>query len=311
MQIPCLLAPARHKRGQDYNPSMSVSVGDDTSLVHCFSCGYSGTFEQTLIDAYNSRCYKTGSKALVASQKENANPFSKIGSQGRKPKNKALSDFTLDLTELQDNEWGQDGVDFLKTKGVDLKTALDFGVCYIPEGFEHDTFVKSDGQKRTIRGNALLIPTLVHHRSGDNNPTAVGAHLRYIDGDIKPKYFAIWPFPSSQVFFNEHNLGLFKDKTVFAVEGAFDCMHLHQIGIPSVCLHGVHIKESRVEKLRKAGVKRILLMLDPDEAGQAGSERAAEILKEAGLPFRISKPEKDPKYLTRQQLISTAKELWT
>jgi len=44
VQLSCILAPWTHKKGRDSDPSMGIKVApDDTSLVHCYGCDFSGT----------------------------------------------------------------------------------------------------------------------------------------------------------------------------------------------------------------------------------------------------------------------------
>lgn len=67
--------------------------------------------------------------------------------------------------------------------------------------------------------------------------------------------------------------------TVALVEGPWEVMRLHQLGLPSVALLGTHLSDAQQAMLSRVG--RILLLMDADPAGALASRRIASDL--AGL----------------------------
>ena len=91
---------------------------------------------------------------------------------------------------------------------------------------------------------------------------------------------------------------------VILVEGPFDVLALHQKGFPGVCCFGTMMSASQEALIRRAGVKKITLMLDADPAGYkallplvVGSLRGKFDLRLAVLPDG-----KDPDELSGPEL---------
>jgi DNA primase len=110
-------------------------------------------------------------------------------------------------------------------------------------------------------------------------------------GDQQPKYLNTSETP----VFSKSRLmyGLDRAKSAIArgaavvVEGYTDVIALHEAGITdAVATNGVALSESHFELLRKF-TDRIVLMFDPDEAGQGAIERGFDIAQRLGVKLGL------------------------
>lgn len=146
---------------------------------------------------------------------------------------------------------------YLKERGIDAGTAAHFGAGY-------------------YAGPGLLCGRVVipiHNECGQ-----LLAYAGRSINQANPKYKLPAGFGKSYVLFNLHRaLGHGQD-TVIVVEGFFDCLKVHQAGLPSVvalmgCSLSGHQETLLVERFCS-----IVLMLDADPAGQHASRLIANRL---------------------------------
>jgi DNA primase len=90
-----------------------------------------------------------------------------------------------------------------------------------------------------------------------------------------PKYKLPAGFRKALVLFNLHRAVASGEPTAVVVEGFFDCMQVHQAGVRSVvALMGTWLSGTQEQMLLKH-FRRLLLMLDGDEAGQQATAALA------------------------------------
>jgi len=100
---------------------------------------------------------------------------------------------------------------------------------------------------------------------------------RAID-QTEPKYRLPAGFRKSQVLFNLHRVLRRRDRTLILVEGFFDTFKIHQAGYHNVAaLMGSRLSDRQAE-LVGTYFDHVVLMLDGDEAGNAGTIAAATVL---------------------------------
>jgi len=170
---------------------------------------------------------------------------------------------------------------YLQRRGIDADTAAHFGVGYY-------------AAPGLLQGR-VVIP--IHNERG---------HLlayagRSING-TNPKYKLPTNFAKSHVLFNLHRAITHRERTIIVVEGFFDCLKVHQAGLPCVvALMGCSLSEYQ-ETLLVQSFRNVALMLDADSAGVYGSTVIADRLGKhcaveiVGLatgqqPDRLSTPE--------------------
>jgi DNA primase len=78
-------------------------------------------------------------------------------------------------------------------------------------------------------------------------------------------------------------------KAAILVEGYFDCIGLHQVGVRhAVALCSTAITPGHLQMLRRAEAQQLVLLLDGDQAGLAAVERLAGPLLAAGAAARVA-----------------------
>jgi DNA primase len=141
-------------------------------------------------------------------------------------------------------------------RGVDAETARHFGIGY------------SRG-KGSMAGR-VVIP--IH----DENGFLVAYAGRSVD-ETDPKYRFPPRFRKSLVLFNLHRAAA-HGESVVVVEGFFDCIKVHQAGLPCVvALMGCSLS-IRQEALLQQHFREVILLLDGDKAGRSAGALIAKRL---------------------------------
>jgi DNA primase len=143
---------------------------------------------------------------------------------------------------------------YLGERGVDLATAVEFGV-----GF--------------YAGSGLLSGRVVIPIANARGQTVAYAG-RALD-DSLPKYKLPTGFRKAWELFNLHRAAATGSQTVIVVEGYFDCLRVHRAGLPwVVALMGSSLSAEQ-ENALLAAFDRVALLLDGDAAGRAASRAIA------------------------------------
>lgn len=142
------------------------------------------------------------------------------------------------------------GHGYLQQRGIDRATAAEFGVGFY-------------GGPGLMSGR-IVIP--IRNAQGE-----IAAYAgRAVDGRL-PKYKLPAGFRKGSELFNLHRASATGSKTVIVVEGYFDCLRVHQAGIPFVvALMGTALSASQGRVLT-GRFERVVLLLDGDAAGRAGT----------------------------------------
>jgi DNA primase len=142
------------------------------------------------------------------------------------------------------------GHEYLLQRGIDRLTALHFGVgLYSGPG---------------LLSGRIVIPI------GNGRGEIVAYAGRALGGSL-PKYKLPAGFRKSLELFNLHRAVATGSKTIIVVEGYFDCVRVHQAGLPwVVALMGSSLSAEQESALHQ-NFQHIILMLDGDGAGRAGS----------------------------------------
>jgi DNA primase len=136
---------------------------------------------------------------------------------------------------------------YLAERGVDPETARHFGIGY-------------NRGKGSMAGR-VVVP--IH----DENGFLVAYAGRSVD-QTEPKYRFPPRFRKSLVLFNLHRAAP-HGECVVVVEGFFDCIKVHQAGLPCVvALMGCSLS-IRQEELLRQHFREVILLLDGDKAGRS------------------------------------------
>jgi DNA primase len=138
---------------------------------------------------------------------------------------------------------------YLAQRGVDRATAVEFGIGFY--------------DRPGLMSGRIVIP--IHNGKGE----VVAYAGRTLDGRM-PKYKLPGGFRKSLELYNLHRAMATGSPTVIVVEGYFDCVRVHQAGLPwVVALMGSSLSLEQ-EKVLVEQFERVILMLDGD-----GTERLA------------------------------------
>lgn len=153
------------------------------------------------------------------------------------------------------------GHDYVKRRGIKAETAAHFGAGYYAgPGLMH---------------GRVVIP--LHDECGQ----LLAYAGRCVDAAFDSaglKYKLPAGFRKSSVLFNLHRAAACGEDSVIVVEGFFDCMKVHQAGLPCVvALLGCWLSGQQ-EKLLSERFRNVTLMLDADAAGTRGTRHLAQRL---------------------------------
>lgn len=181
---------------------------------------------------------------------------------------------------------------YLKERGLEEETIRHFGIGYCSKGL--------------LEG---MIAVPIHNEKGE-----LVAYAGRRTDEQEPKYKLPLGFSKSQVIYNLHRVkGYFR---LALVEGFFDVFKLYQNGYPNaVALMGSTISNKQASILEKTG-KRIIVMLDGDEAGKKGTKEVIKKLR-GKQPLKIIRlrrnvqPEQTPKEILREMMEWDSKNLYS
>lgn len=296
----------------DTKPSLQVSP--DKGIAYCFACSTGGDifsfyeaiegvdFRQALKDLAD----KTGVKLPEMSKVETVNKDEK--DRIRECLQTALEFYKKNLKE------NPKAVEYLKSRQMPAEQAAQFSLGVAPDSFsatyEHllkagfsktEILAASLGvQKDLAQGkiydrfrNRLMFP--IHDHQGKlvafGGRTLGEDDAKYINSSDGPLY------NKSAVLYGFHYAkeSLRETKTVIMVEGYFDVIACHRVGVKNVvAVSGTALTEQHV-KLLKRHCETVVLCLDQDRAGQEAAERAFHLCSEEGLHVQaVTLAQKDP-----------------
>jgi len=284
----------------------SFQVNPEMRRFKCFGCNAGGdaiAFVQryqgkSFVDAVRELAREAGVDLAAAED-----PSQKERQQLKDVNALALEHFK---SKLWDEREGAKARAYLAQRGVPDDVAKAFGLGWAPAAWGElvDRLLKegvlewgvkaglaaprtkTDGYFDVFRGR-LMIPI----RSSDGRAIAFGGRL--LEGDDGPKYLNSREsklYNKSEVLFG---MDLARDeirrsKTAVLVEGYFDCIGLHQVGIKNaVALCSTAVTPGHLALLARSEAKELLLLLDGDEAGRKAVERLAGPLLAAGAATRV------------------------
>lgn len=296
----------------DTHPSMQVSP--DKGIAYCFACSSGGdvfSFYQKIegVDfrqAVKDLAERTGVKVEGMAP---AKPEQKEHKQRlRECLECALAYFRAELVR------NERAMEYLKARGVPAEQLDSFELGYAPDSFS-DTYqhlLKAGFSKQEIIDASLGIQKeLSEGKMYDRFRNRIMFPIRDAHGDLvafggrtlgdaDAKYINSGEtelYNKSAVLFGFH---LAKDairerKSVILVEGYFDVLACHRIGIiHTVAVSGTALTEQHVRAIKRTA-ESVVLCLDQDRAGRDASERAYYLCSQEELAVRAVEIEgKDP-----------------
>jgi len=263
----------------DEEPSLSVNI--EKGVFNCFaaSCGEKGNvleFVAGMDDCDLRQAAETIADIcgidVAAPRRSNGKTKRQGGTRGRTKAKKRHSKRSKPAGEPAREE------DLEEPKGEN--TPLTFRLKLDPEhpygasrGLSSSVIAQFEMGycKRGMMANRWCVP--IHNTEGE----LVAYIGRWVDDELPKgtkRYLLPAEFAKSKVLFNWHRViasGM-ADQSVMVVEGVFDAIRLHSLGIPAVALLGSSISEEQVAFLMKRS-DGIILMLDGSVSGRVAAEK--------------------------------------
>ncbi|MEO2068114.1 MAG: DNA primase [Desulfurobacteriaceae bacterium] len=200
---------------------------------------------------------------------------------------------------------------YLEEREIPESIAKKFLLGYAPKGYSKSLKINREAAQklgllnskgREFFSERLIIPIFSH--SGK----VVAFAGRILNEDSKlPKYINS---PESDTFkkgnllygFYQSKEAILKKREVFIVEGYFDVISLHKVGVENVVAPmGTSLTENHAKHIKRYSATPVL-MFDGDNAGRKAALRSARIFYSLGVePFVVELPEgEDPDSMARK-----------
>jgi len=143
-------------------------------------------------------------------------------------------------------------------------------------------------------------------RMHDLKARPIGYAARQLDPTMAKRY-GKWKFPpklpKGNILYNFHRIDSRIKKGVVVVECPWAVMRLTQINVPALALLGIHLSPTQRQILSE--IRKIIIMLDADEAGKQAAIRISNMLALHSHVSTIQLPDGlDPDDLSDQSLIT-------
>ena len=308
---------------QEKTPSFTVSP--IKQIFYCFGCGKGGDVFNFVMEM--ERCEFPDALRLVAEKCGISIPKPKPSSPAERTQSNVRSTLVemhreaqaLFVKQLQGTAEGKLARAYLEDRGMDKATIERFGIGYAPSGgdllLRHlkgkyaEKLLAESGLVSRGEGGRLFdrfrrrITFPIANESG--KIVAFGCRAL---GDDQPKYLNSPETPiysKSNVLYHLDRAKEALRRSDFAVlvEGYMDAIAVARAGISNVVAScGTSLAEPQIKLLGRF-TKRVIVNYDPDNAGQAATERSIAILLEQDFEVRVlALPGKaDPDKFIREQ----------
>ena len=225
------------------------------NIFHCFSCGVGGNVLDLVAQleqcSLREAALQLQRRYLATESTDPVRPKLPRPDQLVTEKRETNSALSFGLTGLDRTH------PYVSARGLSWTTAAHFGIgFYSGPGIMHDR---------------LAIP--IHDQHG--RLVAYCGRSVIAEG---PRYRFPAGFRKSVVLFNYHRAAALARDGVVVVEGFFDCMRVHQAGVPwVVALMGAALSRDQ-ENFLVQRFRKVTLMLDGDPAGRTANHAAAQRL---------------------------------
>ena len=270
----CPLAEWMHESGSDSKPSMSIKVGEQTSVYKCFACGESGTLA-SLVSSYGNLSRKTdlvkmGDQMLKSDRPSMISSLRRAVSSANDCTIKKRTAKTLSSTILNRflpvYDISKSRL-YLEQRGLTREDMEEFELLYDPSF------------------RRIVFP--IRNQEG----SLVGAVGRALDDG--PKFYNYFGFEASKCLGGLHRLSEDYDKIIL-VEGMFDVIKVRRyeerLNAQAVCTFKAEASAEQCDILSSIA-KPVIVCYDGDMAGFKGANKTMKrlnglvpYLKNAKLP---------------------------
>ena len=316
------------KRGKDFlglcpfhnEKSPSFSVSQDKQLYYCFGCGEGGnsykflmeigkqSFAEVVLDL--ARRYQVEVKTVEPEQRKEIQRQLSLREELHRILEVTASFYQYALHQSQ----GEHALTYLREqRNLEESTISNFQLGYAPAGWETlyrylvetkrypVNFVEQAGlikPRKTSSGyydvfrDRLIIPIM------DLKGKVIGFGSRSLADEDQPKYLNSPETPlfdKSKTLFalDKARTSISRSDCAVVVEGYFDAIALHEVGIDNVVasLGTAFTQDQLKQLLRFTPSKQVVLNFDADNAGKKATERAIaeveDLIYSGVVPLRI------------------------
>lgn len=245
-----------HKNGQERKPSFGISKD---MMCHCFACGWSG-----MLDDVISLCFGYDDCGFYGTQWLTKN-FVTVSIEQRKP-------IELDMVRNKP----------LEVKQYITEEELDSYRYYHPymykRGLTNEIIERFDIGFDS-NSNCITVPVT------DLNKNVVFIARRSVQG----KFFSYPSGSEKPVYCGDRCMECSPQTPIIVTESVFNTLTCWKFGKPSVALFGTGSR-SQYEILKRLPAKKLILALDPDDAGERGTKKLIEHLRGHKILTRLQIP---------------------
>ena len=290
----------------DHNPSMSVSP--EKQIYTCFVCGASGNVF-TFVQNYENISFPEAASTVALKIGYNLEYRSNVSKPNK------------DLYEIMDiankyyinnlnSQLGKQAKDYLKQRQLSDEVIKEFNIGVALNNNLSNLLIEKGYTEKQIMvvglanfGDSLydIFQNRITFPINNERGETIAFSARVYNNDSANKYINSKEnpiFKKSNVLFNYDKARneVNKTKTVIIVEGQFDAIRMHSIGVKNVvATMGTAFTKEHVALLKRLNAK-VILMMDNDEAGLKSTIASGEDLIKSNIPVEVIKlsGEKDP-----------------
>jgi len=225
-------------------------VNSETGFWICYSCGESGSLPYLIMEVDGISYRESIRRLTEASEERLSRSIADLRRRRERKEKRAaarkvrreqarafLPDEYIPVWDGENRVWNKVG--YLETRGFKLRTAKTFRLGYCLEG---------------DYAGRMIFPII-------ENGEVLSFQARAM-GKWKPKYENPPEVSRGQMIYG---IDLIVDcEEVVIVEGPTDVVSCYQKGIPTCAPLGKQVTKAQLSKLRRRGVKRACVLLDPD-----------------------------------------------
>ena len=284
----------------------SFNVNPDRQIFHCFGCDKGGNVFSFLM-LHENLSFPEAARSLARECGIEIPEESEGGASGRTERLfAALEAAQCFYRKSFASPEGAGARAYLEGRGIDAKTAGEFGVGFAPERW--DGAVRSLAAERISGEIGAQAGLLSERESGghfdrlrgrlvfpirDARGRVIAFGGRALAADQQPKYLNTAESPvyrKSEAFYglSDALAAIRRAERAIVCEGYFDRLALHRVGLSEgLATCGTALTRQHARQLRRR-TARVVLLFDGDEAGQKACERALEVLLPEGLRVRAA-----------------------
>jgi len=188
-------------------------------------------------------------------------------------------------------------MEFLSKKGIELATALKYGLCQLKENVDKSSVLKSVSMEFQIPYVFLentftpIVPNRLIYPIKNEDGKIVAYASRALQ-NTNPKYVnskTTCLYSKAKFLYGLDVVKKANRQMLFLVEGYNDALAMWQYGFyNTVAVAGTALTKQMVERLKNLGYKEFVLIFDPDKAGiMAALNSVIEIFVPLGIDVQI------------------------